>query len=78
MTDEPAAAFMAYILSVRTPDEQNRFLHESRFQPTTRKRSVTWLWLVVLLFPLPFSPWWLGLTCLAVFVFLVCMLARDR
>ncbi len=26
-----------------------------------------WLWLLIVLFPIPFSPWWLTVTCLAVF-----------
>jgi hypothetical protein len=28
-------------------------------------------WLLLLLFPLPFSPWWLGLIFFAMFCFLV-------
>jgi hypothetical protein len=35
-----------------------------------RKRSWVW-WLLVLLFPIPLSPWWLGLIFFAMFCFLV-------
>jgi hypothetical protein len=36
-----------------------------------RKRFPWAWWLLVFLFPLPFSPWWLGLTFFAIFCFLV-------
>jgi hypothetical protein len=38
---------------------------ESRFS-----RSLAW-WLLFLLFPIPFSPWWLGIIFFAIFCFLV-------
>jgi len=33
-----------------------------------------WVWLLILLFPIPFTPWWLGVICLAVFILLVVLL----
>jgi len=57
---------------MRTPDEQEHFLSEGRFRPDSDKRrpSRGWLrFLVVLLFPVPFSPWWLSIICLVVFWF---------
>ena len=46
---------------------------------TTPSRRGWWrLWLLVLLFPIPFSPWWLTIICLAVFCFLVYLFTRDE
>jgi len=36
-----------------------------------------WLFLLILLFPIPFSPWWLGVICGAVFVLLVLLATRG-
>lgn len=35
-------------------------------------------WPVLLLFPIPFSPWWLTGICLTLFCFLVWLLSRPR
>jgi hypothetical protein len=36
------------------------------------------LWLLVLLFPIPFSPWWLTIICLAMFCSLVYLFSREE
>lgn len=44
-----------------------------------RSERRSWLpWLLVLLFPIPFSPWWLGIIFLAAFIVLVVLLSRER
>ena len=67
--------------NMRTPAEQEKFLNESRFQHSgdkpSRKKPSLLLWLVVILFPMPFSPWWLTLICLAVFVFLLWVFNQE-
>lgn len=35
-------------------------------------------WLLVILFPVPFSPWWLTLTCLGVFALLLYALSDSK
>jgi hypothetical protein len=35
-------------------------------------------WLLILLFPIPFSPWWLTIICLAVFCSLVYLFTREE
>jgi len=36
------------------------------------------IWLLVLLFPIPFSPWWLGVICFLAFASLVYLVSRRR
>jgi hypothetical protein len=33
-----------------------------------------WWWVIMILFPIPFRPWWLGIFCFVVFVFLIFLL----
>jgi hypothetical protein len=47
----------------------------------TGLRQKGWPWyllLLVLLFPIPFSPWWLTTICLAVFCALVYSFTREE
>jgi nitrate reductase NapE component len=62
------------------PDEQEEFLTEGRFEPSSAKRNPAGgclLWLVVCLFPIPFSPWRVGLICLGGYGLVVYLLARP-
>jgi hypothetical protein len=61
-------------MSRRTPEEQQDYLNRGRFQPRQRGSRAWLLWLLVLLFPIPFTPWWLGLILLLVFILLVWLL----
>jgi hypothetical protein len=46
--------------------------------PSSPRKGWPWyLWLLVLLFPIPFSPWWLTIICLAVFCSLVYLFTRE-
>jgi hypothetical protein len=46
---------------------------------TPSRKGWSWrLWLLVLLFPIPFSPWWLAIICLAVFCSLVYLFTREE
>jgi hypothetical protein len=36
-----------------------------------------WFWLIVLLFPIPFSPWWLGIICCVAFISLIVLLKPN-
>jgi hypothetical protein len=44
---------------------------------TETQRWPWWAWLIFLLFPIPFSPWWLGLFCLMVFILLLIVLREP-
>jgi hypothetical protein len=58
------------IQGVRTNEQQKEYLNEGRFQHSGSRSpfSRLWVaWLVTLLFPIPFGPWWLTLLCLLVF-----------
>ncbi len=42
------------------------------------RKGWSWrLWLFVLLFPIPFSPWWLTVICLALFCILMYLFTRE-
>ncbi|HZU24813.1 MAG TPA: hypothetical protein VFA04_04785 [Bryobacteraceae bacterium] len=61
--------------SRRTPEQQRDYLNGGRFRPTQRGSRAWLLWLLILLFPIPFTPWWLGLILLLVFMLLLWLLA---
>ena len=42
-----------------------------------RKPWPWWVWLLVILFPIPLGPWWLAVSCIAVFLLLVFLLRPD-
>ena len=42
-----------------------------------QRRRSPWFWLFVLLFPIPFTPWWLGLSFLAAFCIVVWAYEQD-
>ena len=48
-------------------------------EPAKKRRgfSVEWWWVFVILFPIPFSPWWLGITCFVAFAFLTVLFMPD-
>jgi hypothetical protein len=47
--------------------------------PSPSRIGWSWrFWLLLLLFPIPFSPWWLTIICLAVFCSLVYLFTRDK
>jgi len=56
-------------------EEQQEDPNGGRFQPTRRGSRAWLLWLLILLFPIPFTPWWLGLILLLVFMLLLWLLA---
>ena len=37
-----------------------------------------WLWLFIVLFPIPFNPWWVTVICLSVFAFLLWGFTRYK
>ena len=44
----------------------------------SRRALRHWLmWLFVLLFPVPFAPWWLGIICVVLFLTLFFLLRRN-
>src|SRR5437773_1333146 len=46
--------------------------------PSPPRKGWSWrMWLLVLLFPIPFSPWWVTVICLAVFCSLVYLFTRE-
>jgi hypothetical protein len=45
------------------------------------KQPVKWpwlLWLLILLFPIPWRPWWLTLLCLTIFGMIIYLVDRPR
>jgi hypothetical protein len=46
--------------------------------PPSRKGWSWRVWLVVLLFPIPFGPWWLTIICFALFGSLLYLLTREE
>ena len=48
-------------------------------EPSPSRNGLGWrLWLLILLFPIPFSPWWVTLICLTVFCLLAWLLLASR
>ena len=45
-------------------------------EPAKKRKqfSLGWWWVFVILFPIPFSPWWLGIICFVAFAFLMVVL----
>ena len=37
-----------------------------------------WIWIIVVLFPIVFSPWWLTMVCLDAFIVLLTILKPNR
>ena len=62
-----------------TPVEQRRLLNDGRSEESSGKRPAPgWLLLlIIILFPIPFTPWWLGLICLFIFACLMYVLTRP-
>jgi len=58
--------------------QQERFLNEERFMGTARRSRYWLIWLLVLLFPIPFTPWWVGVGCLIIFGCLAYLLAARE
>ena len=53
--------------------------HDPNSNPV--KQPVKWpwlLWLLILLFPIPWRPWWLTLLCFTLFCLIYYLLARPR
>jgi hypothetical protein len=64
---------------VSTPEEQEQFLNERRLQRDSDKRRVLGclFWFIIGLLPVPFSPWWLGVTWMVVVGLLTYWLGRK-
>jgi hypothetical protein len=45
---------------------------------TSSTRKLSWLaWLLIILFPMPFHPWWATVTCLVLFAGLMYVLTYE-